>query len=344
MLADVPMSASGPVPTGAPAPAISPTETSSPRAPLPHQPAPQPLAPAAPAFLPGPLVRRPDVTWDEIFRGPFEVSQLFSMPTANVVGAYQLRLYGDASLLTERDVLSTSGVVALGFGDLAQLEYRQSTAVSHRVRSERELLGLPALGVQFEVPLRERRYVPRLGVALRFGLPLDQRGEPAAGALVSPSYQERATDLYLVASLALPRLSLHVGTRITAASLESTRQTAELDLSRRLILPTVGVSYAVTPRAALMLEAALVPRFDLPTETSEAEIGSDPYARTGVRWNALPWLTVDASIGYHLELQRKNPPSSSSGDALVDWDLRLGGELAVPWGAVLCRATAWFCS
>ena len=300
-------------------------------------------APAG-GYAPTELLRRPDASWTEIFRGPFEVSQLFSMPTANVVGAYQLRLYGDASLLSERDVLSTSSVAALGFGDLAQLEYRQSTAVSHRVRTQRELLGLPAIGVQFEVPLRERRYVPRFGVALRFGLPCDQRGEPVSGAVTRPSYDERATDLYLVASLPLRKASLHLGTRITSASLVSTGQTAATDLERTLILPAAGAAFAVTAHSAMIVEASMIPRFELPSADGPGAISSDPYARAGVRWSALPWLTVDASIGYHLELQRKSVPPSSGVESLVDWDIRIGGELALPWGAVLCRSMGVFCS
>lgn len=287
-----------------------------------------------------PLVRRADATWAEIFAGPFEVSQLFSMPTANVVGAYQLRLYGDASLLSEDRVLSTSSVAALGFGDLAQLEYRQSTAVSRRVRDHRELFGLPALGVQFELPLRERRYVPRLAIALRFGLPYGHDGEPPAELSRRPSYDERATDLYLVASLPLARASLHVGTRISAASILG----PETSVKETLVLPAFGATFEVTPRSAIILEAALIPRFDLPSEGSPGAIGRDPYARTGVRWSALPWLTVDASIGYHLELERKGEPPRSGAEALVDWDLRLGGEIALPWGAVLCRTSAVFCS
>lgn len=286
------------------------------------------------------LIRRPDATWNEIFAGPFEVSQLFTMPTANVVGAYQLRLYGDASLLSEDHVLSTSSVAALGFGDLAQLEYRQSTAVSRRVRDHRELFGLPALGVQFELPLRERRYVPRFSIALRFGLPYGHDGEPPDELSLRPSYDERATDLYLVASLPLPRASLHVGARVSAASIEG----SDISVEQTLVLPAVGATFEVTPRSAIILEAALIPRFDLPSPSAPAEIGRDPYARTGVRWRALPWLTVDASIGYHLELERKGEPPRSGAEALVDWDLRLGGELAIPWGAVLCRTSAVFCS
>jgi hypothetical protein len=282
-------------------------------------------------------VRRFGASWLEIFRGPFQPSQLFAMPTANVVGAYQLRLSGDASLLAERNVLSTSSVAALGFGDLAQLEYRQTAAVS---RSRGDLFGLPSLGVQFEAPLRERRYVPRLGLALRFGLP--RRDEGTAGG--GEPFDERATDLYLVASLPLPRVGLHVGTRITAASIAATSGSKDADLEKTLVLPAFGVGYAVSEHSSLLLEASMIPRFELPADGKPGSIGSDPYGRTGVRWEALPWLTVNASVGYHVEIKRQRAAPGTGVDALVDWDVRLGGELAIPWGAVVCRSLGIFCS
>jgi hypothetical protein len=284
------------------------------------------------------LVRRPDATWKEVLAGPFKPSQLFAMPTANVVGAYQLRLYGDASLLSEREVLSTSSVAALGFGDLAQLEYRQSAAISHE---NRDLFGLPSIGVQFEVPLRERRYVPRFGLALRFGLP----HEDASGVgTAARTFEERATDLYLVSSLVLAKVGLHAGVRITSASIEETGG-GEAELQRTLVLPALGASYAVNRHSSLLIEASMIPRFELPREAdADGAIGSDPYGRAGVRWEALPWITIDASIGYHLELERRRERPESGVDALVDWDIRLGGELAIPWGAMVCRGLGIFCS
>ncbi len=259
------------------------------------------------------------------------------MPTANVVGAYQLRLYGDASLLAEDNVLSTSSVAAIGFGDLAQLEYRQSAAIS---RSSPDLFGLPSIGVQFEVPLPERNWVPRFGLALRFGLAREDRMPGEAGA-AARTFEERGTDLYLVTSLALAKLHVHLGARITSASIEETRVNEGTEVQQTLVLPAFGLSYEVSRDSSLLFEGSMIPRFDLPSDGGAGAIGSDPYGRAGVRWNALPWLTVDASVGYHLELERRGEPESG---ALVDWDIRLGGELAIPWGAVVCRSVGIFCS
>jgi hypothetical protein len=286
-------------------------------------------------------VRHAGATLGEIFRGPFAPSQLFSMPTAHVVGAYQLRLYGDASLLSERNVLSTSSVASLGFGDLAQLEYRQSTAVS---RTNRELFGLPTVGVQFEIPLRERRYLPRFGVALRFGLP---RRDDTDLRNVSITFDERATDLYVVSSLRLASVELHLGARITAASIEAIAASTDVlqqPIKRTLLLPALGASFAVGAQSSMIIEASMIPRFELPRDGAQGSIASDPYARTGVRWALLPWMTLDASIGYHLEIKRQRARPESEVDALVDWDIRLGGELAIPWGALVCRSVGIFCS
>jgi hypothetical protein len=238
-------------------------------------------------------------------------------------------------------VLSTSSVAALGFGDLAQLEYRQSAAISH---TSRDLFGLPSLGVQFEAPLRERRFVPRFGLALRFGLPRQDEMEAEPGS-AARTFDERATDLYLVSSLALPRVALHVGVRVTQASLEETGASASADeLKETLILPALGVGFAVSKHSSLLFEASMIPRFEPPSDEEPGAIGADPYGRFGVRWNALPWLTVDASVGYHLELERQRMRPDTGADALVDWDMRLGGELAIPWGAVACRSFGIFCS
>jgi hypothetical protein len=281
-------------------------------------------------------IRRAGASWREVFRGPFRPSQLFAMPTAHVVGAYQLRLHGDASLLSERDVLSTSSVAALGFGDLAQLEYRQSAAIRD---ASREVFGLPSLGVQFELPLRERRYVPRIGLALRFGLPrLDGSAGPAQ------RFEERATDLYIVLSADLGRAELHLGSRVTAAALTPADAPDDGAVKRTLLLPAAGVNVAVGASSSLLLEAAMVPRFELPTANTAGAIAADPYGRAGVRWVALSWLTIDASVGYHLELERRGERPRGDSDALVDWDIRIGGELAIPWGAVVCRSVAIFCS
>ena len=63
--------------------------------------------------------------------------------------------------------------------------------------------------------------------------------------------------------------------------------------------------------------------------------------RVGVRWAALPAVVLDASVGYQLEVARSRPADGL--DALVQWDIRVGGEVFVPWGALACRLTRGFC-
>ena len=72
--------------------------------------------------------RRRDASVGTILGGPFRSSRLFAMPVADVVGAFQLSLSGDASLLQEPGILTSAGVAAIGFGDVAQIEYRHTSA------------------------------------------------------------------------------------------------------------------------------------------------------------------------------------------------------------------------
>src|SRR5262249_38945407 len=71
--------------------------------------------------------RDPDASLATIFHGPFQSSRLFAMPTADVVGAYMMSVSYDGSLLEHPGVLTSAGVLAIGFGDIAQLEYRHTS-------------------------------------------------------------------------------------------------------------------------------------------------------------------------------------------------------------------------
>ena len=153
---------------------------------------------------PVPERRDPDATIGHIFHGPFSSSRLFTMPTADVIGAYMLSLPLDGSLLQQPGVLTSAGVIAAGFGDIAQLEYRHTSAIS--------VTGInapvPAAGVQLELPIPEYAWVPKLGVAVRIGVPRDEQ----FGATV---IEEKVTDFYFVARERItPWLTLHGGVRV----------------------------------------------------------------------------------------------------------------------------------
>ena len=280
--------------------------------------------------------RRADATWREIVAGPFPSSRLFAMPTANVVGAFQISLSGDASLLNEPNVLSSSGVAAIGFGDIAQLEYRGSSAIS---TLDEDAIRLPTLGFQLKAPYRQVSYLPEIAAALRLGLPRTETS--ADGAVV---HSEAATDLYFVASLRLgERASLHGGLRVASAEIDSEGAAGPEDIARVLYLPAVGVEVVVVPTTRLVAEVALVPLFDPGDETRASEIRSGVFGRAGIRWQLVPSVVFDASVGYRIEVDRLTSDNASMADALVDWDIRLGGEIFVPWGAVLCRGVGLFC-
>jgi hypothetical protein len=63
--------------------------------------------------------------------------------------------------------------------------------------------------------------------------------------------------------------------------------------------------------------------------------------RLGLRWAVIPSLIIDGSIGYQLEVANTAQPERL--DAVVQWDIRLGAEVFVPWGALACRAAGAFC-
>ena len=260
------------------------------------------------------------------------------MPTANVVGAYQISLSGDASLLSETNALSTSSVVAIGFGDIAQLEYRSSAAIT---TLDPNPIRLPTLGVQLKAPYKPPRFVPELAVALRFGL---ASTELSADGMIE--HEQQATDLYAVARLPLGRLVLHGGLRASQAQITSTAVNeggaVPEDMDQLLLLPTFGVEFQVTDETIIAAEVARVPMFMPGDGTRPSEIGGGFFSRAGIRWRLLPWLVMDASIGYRIEVERVDSVDSMA-DALVDWDMRLGGEIFIPWGAVLCRKAGAFC-
>jgi hypothetical protein len=282
-------------------------------------------------------LRRRDLSRARVFRGPFSTSRLFSMPTADVIGAYMLTLSGDASLLQEAGVLTSAGVVSIGFGDIAQLEYRHTSAISVTGVNA----PLPAVGVQIKIPLAERANVPAFGVAFRLGVPRTERlGETAI--------EEVVTDLYLVGRLRFafaPWLTLHGGARISSARIELSgdRTGSENTLAeRRLTLPAGGYEIAMSRDAKIVGELALAPRFTfMPGPETRPEIGYGVLGRLGLRWAVIPSVIIDGSISYQTDIGRI--ADAATLDAIVQWDIRLGAEVFVPWGALACRAAGVFC-
>src|SRR5882672_2124273 len=126
----------------------------------------------------GEVPRTPDTSLGRMFRGPFRSARLFAMPTTDVIGAYILTLSGEGSLLQKPGVLTSAGVLAVGFGDIAQLEYRHTGAIG--------ITGLnapvPAIGVQLKLPIPEHSGIPAIGIAFRLGVP---RSETLDGMVVT---------------------------------------------------------------------------------------------------------------------------------------------------------------
>jgi hypothetical protein len=274
--------------------------------------------------------RTPHTSLGRMFRGPFRSARLFAMPTADVVGAYILTLSGEGSLLQKPGVLTSAGVLAVGFGDIAQLEYRHTEAIG--------ITGLdapvPAVGVQLKLPIPEHSGVPAVGVAFRLGVP---RSESLDGKLVD----ETVTDLYLVGRLrfaSLPWLTLHGGTRISFAKAAPVGQDP---VQRTVWLPTAGYELAMNPSASIIGEIALAPQFQwMPAIQSAPVIARGLLGRLGMKWRILPSVVIEGSLGYQVD----DATPSEGFDAVVTWDIRLGAAVFVPWGALACRAAGVFCN
>jgi len=328
-------------------PTESPTLATDEPAPVPAEstlavvptPAPVPVASASDepieATRPRLPLRTRDASMRKIFHGPFQSSRLFAMPIADVVGAYVMSLSGDGSLLQQTGLLTSAGALAIGFGDIAQLEYRHTSAIS--IASVHA--PVPAVGVQIKVPLPDHSWIPAFGIAFRLGVPRD---EYFAGTTVT----ETVTDLYIVGRLRFdswPWLRLHGGTRISSAKIELSGAQSFDGPARTLALPTAGYEITMNPTAKIVGEIALAPQFRWePGSNVDPTIDYGLLGRLGLRWAVLPSLIIDGSIGYQLEVAKTSTPADGL-DAVVQWDIRLGAEVFVPWGALACRAAGVFC-
>lgn len=287
---------------------------------------------AVPARADDPQPRKEDASLGEIFHGPFQSSRLFAMPVADTVGAYMFTMSGDGSLLQQPGVLTSAAVLAIGFGDIAQLDYRHTAAIS--------ITGVaapvPAIGGQLKLPLPEGPNVPAIGVAIRYGVERDEQ-------VATTTLAESVTDVYLVARerfAAAPWLTLHGGVRYSPAKVVVTDPTAmTTTIKRNMWLPAGGFELAVNDKSRVVGEAQLVPQFQF--ENGTAAIATGAQARLGLRWALVPWATFDASFGYQLD--ETMGTNASPRDVVQQWDIRLGAEIFVPWGALACRAAGVFC-
>lgn len=297
-----------------------------------------------------PPKRTKDLALGRMFRGPFQSSRLYTMPAADTVGPYVLSLSGDGSLLQKPGILTSAGVIAGGFGDIAQLEYRHTSAIS----IEGLIAPVPTVGVQLKVPIPEYPNVPAFGVAFRLGVP---RNEDFDGVAID----ETVHDLFLVGRLRFEFarwLTLHGGVRVSSAKIEvgndtfgpdasrrkdcTLASTGSLECTRTMWLPTGAYELQMSPQSKIVGEIALAPRFRYqPGSAIDPQIEYGLLGRFGIRWNLLPSVIIDGSIGYQLDVAT-NAPDEGPG-AIVTWDIRLGAEVFVPWGALACRAAGVFC-
>ena len=225
----------------------------------------------------------------------------------------------EGSLLEERGVLSSAGVFAVGVGDLAQIDYRHTSAIGIKGGN----VPLPSVGVQLKLPISVGDFMPALAIAYRLGIAHDEEGA-----------QEKATDVYGVAHFVLPLgVDLHAGLRVTQASLEVG---GDDPVEKTDWFPAIGLAKSAGDATAI-IELGRAPKFDL-NAAGEGEINSGITGRLGLRWRLHPRFSLDASAGYLAQSVSADP------NDLLAWDIRLGGEVFVPWGAVACESLHLFCN
>ncbi len=267
--------------------------------------------------------RSPSDSWSEVFTQRYISTHLFSMPTASVVGAYKGSFRTDGSLLSRPSALSLFGVVAVGVGEIAQVEYRKTEGV---VSGQQTSVDLPSAGLQLRLPYRHR-YVPDTALAIRVGIPIE----------ISSTQKTRSIDLYFVASQAVGPFRLHGGLKTSFAAIETGTKTTK----ETLLLPTAGIEWDSSSQATLVAEIGAIPKFFPQSDTLEARIDKAMLLRAGARWRIADWLSIDGSFGYHVQ---EGDSRQSSPSKLTDWDIRMGAELHVPWGGVMCKTFHLFCN
>lgn len=249
------------------------------------------------------------------------------MPVADVVGPYRLSMSYEGSLLKEPGVLSSAGVLAIGIGDLAQLEYRHTSAIGIGGQSA----PLPAVGLQIKLPIPQLSYLPDLAVAYRLGIEHEEEeGETRV--------RERVTDVYGVARFRLPRgIRIHLGLRLSQAEIALSDSTVmDNELSETLWLPAFGLEVPVSPRSVAIAEVGAAPKFSVGDDGVNASVDSGYTARLGLRWRVHPKFSFDASAGYLSS-------DSAAASEVLEWDIRLGAEVFVAWDSLTCRSLKLFC-
>ena len=244
-------------------------------------------------------------------------SRLFFMPVADTVGAYEMALSYDGSLLEEPGVLSSAGVLAVGVGNLAQIDYRHISAIGIDGGS----VPLPSVGVQLKLPFDTGDMIPAVAISYRLGI-AHEEGDAV----------QELDEVYAVAHFALPLdLDLHVGLRVASASLELN---GEEDKTTDWY-PAVGLAHDIGSKVTTILEVGRAPKFDI--VDGAPAINDGVTGRLGLRWRMHPRFSFDASAGYLAQGVSTDP------NDLLAWDIRLGGEVFVPWGALACESLSLFC-
>ena len=181
-------------------------------------------------------------------------------------------------------MLTSAGVIAVGFGDIAQLEYRHTAAISVTGVNA----PVPAVGVQLKLPIPEGPNVPAFGVAFRLGVP---RTEHVRG----DDRRRDRHDLYLVArgGSRAPWLTLHGGTRISSAKIVLGRRSRRCSLQQHAVPADRRLRDRDEPdgedrRRDRAARRSSTGWRDGAERAEDPTIGYGLLGRLGMRWRLLP--------------------------------------------------------
>lgn len=269
--------------------------------------------------------------------------RLFTTPTSKVLGSMDIRLVGGGAfgVATDRSFL---GTVAVGLGDIAEVEFSTIGMISNIARGS---TVFPTSAFKLLLVPENRWHIPTLAVALRssanwqdvqsdahtlraYGL-----GENAMSAdeqVSNIGYDTRFTTLYGVSTLRVWRLSLHAGISLTDVRMKELMvdyywgqpsHSAPDEVQKNLIGGFFGFDIESNPQTKLMFEVKTESNYQYNVETAEIDVSEAFVGIGGVRFFFNRWLSTDVGVWYH-----------SSFRGIADMQIKLGLNLFLPGGNI----------
>jgi len=252
---------------------------------------------------------------------PMDVSRLFTIPTANVLGSFRADLNGGGTFSAEKE-RGFLGRAAVGLGDVAEVEFSTLSILnSLKARSS----GFPTTALKMRI-FGERARRPAVACMLRGTTgwrELDSDRSPID--FYRASYDTRLTRLHVIGSKTIASTSVHLGigwvdVRVKGPS-TSGGEVQSGESQTNLFAPFAGFAVQVNPLTLIMGEIETSPRYKFPagSEFSHPEVERAWSAVLGVRFFFTDWLATDAGAGYRSDF-----------DGIADASIRAAATIMLP--------------